>query len=90
MQTKKLPQTILIILSLSIYMVLVGLIRDSMANPQHKLYVNIASTGLLVGGVMVSVYFKEKSNNKPNYKLYFYFTFFIFLFISIALILSRK
>lgn len=83
MQSKNIARSILIVLSLTIYMLLVGLIRDNMANRQHKFWVNIISTCLLTGALIFSIYKKEKSSEKPDYKLYFYFIFFFFLFISI-------
>ncbi|MDP1812223.1 MAG: hypothetical protein Q8K66_12550 [Sediminibacterium sp.] len=90
MQAKKIIQPIIIILALSAYMIMVGYIRDSLIDPQHKLLVNLISTGLLVCGVIAKLYFKEKNKDKPNYKSYFYSTLFIFLFVTIALLMLRK
>ena len=84
--TKKSIMTFVTIIG---YHFLISEIRNQFVDPKHKLWINIASLVILVAAVLLSLHFKEKSENKPNYKMYFYFTFFIFLFIMISLLLIK-
>ncbi len=89
MKNIKISQSLIIIISLCAYAILVGYIRDGIIDVKYKFYFNIASTSILAFAVLIRLYLKEKSGNKPNYKIYFYSTFFIFLFVSIALLLRK-
>lgn len=89
MKTLKIGQSIVLLISLCAYMLLVGFLRDSVIDTKHKLWINITSIGLLVCAVFVRLYFKEKSADKPDYKVYFYYTFFIFLFVLLAILLKK-
>lgn len=89
MKTLKIGQSIVLIVALCAYMLLVGFIRDSVIDAKHKLWVNITSITILVFAVFIQLYYKEKSANKPNYKVYFYYTFFIFLFVLLAILLKK-
>jgi len=82
-------RTIITIISLGAFMLLVGYIRDSFTEKNHKLWVNLISTGVLVLTLLVSLYIKEKSADKPNYKIYFYTTLFIFLSTMLSILLIK-
>ena len=82
-------KSIMTFLTIIGYHFLISEIKNQFTNPQHKLWINIASLIILVAAVLFSLYLKEKSENKPNYKVYFYYTFFIFLLLTVALLLRK-
>jgi phosphoglycerol transferase MdoB-like AlkP superfamily enzyme len=82
-------KSIMTFLTIIGYHFLISVIRNQFDNPKHKLWINIASLIILVAAVLFSLYLKEKSENKPNYKVYFYYTFFIFLLLAVSLLLRN-
>jgi heme/copper-type cytochrome/quinol oxidase subunit 4 len=82
-------KSIMIFLTIIGYHFLISVIRNQFDNPKHKLWINIASLIILVAAVLFSLHLKEKSENKPNYKVYFYYTFFIFLLLAVSLLLRN-
>lgn len=75
MKILKIKESIIIYISLCTIVTASWHIRDSFIDPIHKLWSRLITTFLLVVAVMVYLYYKEKSTDKPNYKTMFYFTF---------------
>ena len=82
-------KSIMIFVTIIGYHFLVSEIRNQFTNPKYILWINIASLVILVAAVLLSLHLKEKSENKPNYKIYFYYTFFIFLLLTVSFLLRN-
>jgi cytochrome bd-type quinol oxidase subunit 2 len=82
-------KSIMIFVTIIGYHFLISEIRNQLTNPKYILWINIASLVILVAAVLLSLHLKEKSENKPNYKIYFYYTFFIFLLLTVSLLLRN-
>ena len=80
-------KSIMIFVTIIGYHFLISEIRNQFTNPKYILWINIASLVILVAAVLLSLHLKEKSENKPNYKIYFYYTF-SFLGKSLKIFLS--
>ena len=82
-------KSIMIFVTIIGYHFLISEIRNQFTNPKYILWINIASLVILVAAVLLSLHLKEKSENKPNYKIYFYYTFFIFLLLTVSFLLRN-
>lgn len=82
-------KSIMIFVTIIGYHFLVSEIRNQFTNPKYILWINIASLVILVAAVLLSLHLKEKSEDKPNYKIYFYYTFFIFLLLTVSFLLRN-
>jgi hypothetical protein len=89
MKVLKIKESIIIYISICTIVTASWYIRDSFIDPIHKLWSRLITTLLLVGAVMVYLYCKEKSTDKPNYKTMFYFTFFYSLFVYLNILLRK-
>ncbi len=89
MKVLKIKESIIIYISICTIVTASWYIRDSFIDPIHKLWSRVITTLLLVGAVMVYLYCKEKSTDKPNYKTMFYFTFFYSLFVYLNILLRK-
>ena len=67
-------KSIMIFVTIIGYHFLISEIRNKFTNPKYILWINIASLVILVAAVLLSLHLKEKSENKPNYKIYFYYS----------------
>ena len=67
-------KSIMIFVTIIGYHFLISEIRNKFTNPKYILWINIASLVILVAAVLLSLHLKEKSEDKPNYKIYFYYT----------------
>lgn len=90
MNTLRLGKSVLFITALTAYILIVGYIRDNVVSPQHKIWVNLTSIGILVLAIIVNLTYKERSDNKPNYKMYFFGTLIIFLYSMILIVISKR
>ena len=82
-------KSIMIFVTIIGYHFLISEIRSQFTNPKYILWINIASLVILVAAVLLSLHLKEKSEDKPNYKIYFYYTFFIFLLLTVSFLLRN-
>ena len=82
-------KSIMIFVTIIGYHFLISEIRNQLTNPKYILWINIASLVILVAAVLLSLHLKEKSEDKPNYKIYFYYTFFIFLLLTVSFLLRN-
>ena len=82
-------KSIMIFVTIIGYHFLISEIRNQFTNPKYILWINIASLVILVAAVLLSLHLKEKSEYKPNYKIYFYYTFFIFLLLAVSFLLRN-
>jgi hypothetical protein len=82
-------KSIMIFVTIIGYHFLISEIRNQLTNPKYILWINIASLVILVAAVLLSLHLKEKSEDKPNYKIYFYYTFFIFLLLAVSFLLRN-
>jgi uncharacterized membrane protein YccC len=89
MKSIKIKESILIYISVCTIVTATWYIRDSFIDPVHRLWARLISTFLFVIASMVYLYFKEKSTDKPNYKILFYLTFFYSLFIYLNILLRK-
>ncbi|MEN9350634.1 MAG: hypothetical protein RL372_1612 [Bacteroidota bacterium] len=89
MKTQSHSQSIALFLSLIVYLLLTGYLRDQVGGLSSKLWISLGSTTILAMAVVVNLYFKERQLQKPDYKKYFFSTFFIFLFVLVAVILRK-
>ena len=89
MKVLKIKESIIIYISICTIVTASWYVRDIFIDPIHKLWSRLITTFLLVVAVMVYLYYKEKSTDKPNYKTMFYFTFFYSLFVYLNILLRK-
>lgn len=89
MKISKTLQSILLSILVLIHFFLNWYISDYIIDPKVKFWLRLISISLPVFALLILLYLKEKSTDKPNYKILFYFLLITSIFIYLNTFLRK-